>query len=147
MKYFAYGMNTNLSSMAARCPGAQSLGAATLLNHKFRFAVHADVTEQENENVNGVLWEIDGSHLTSLDCLEGYPHYYDRKTVEVLHNGKTVSAITYFMQPGNQHNHPSTGYFDMVLEGYKENLVPVRQLHEAIKEIENLNQGVVYEYL
>jgi hypothetical protein len=40
MLYFAYGMNTHAGSMAQRCPAAQSLGHARLLNHAFRFATH-----------------------------------------------------------------------------------------------------------
>ncbi len=41
--YFSYGMNTNQDEMAYRCPGAHSLGHARLIDHAFRFAVHADV--------------------------------------------------------------------------------------------------------
>jgi hypothetical protein len=30
MKYFAYGMNTNIEQMATRCPSAENLGPARL---------------------------------------------------------------------------------------------------------------------
>ena len=45
MLYFSYGMNTNQAEMALRCPGAQSLGHARLIDHVFRFATHADVVK------------------------------------------------------------------------------------------------------
>ena len=57
--YFAYGMNTNLDEMSYRCPTARPLGYATLLNHRFRFATHADVVPALESVVHGVLWEIE----------------------------------------------------------------------------------------
>ena len=74
--YFAYGMNTNQDEMAYRCPGAHSLGHARLIDHAFRFAVHADVVPCEGSYVDGVLWSITDQDLDHLDQLEGYPTYY-----------------------------------------------------------------------
>jgi gamma-glutamylcyclotransferase (GGCT)/AIG2-like uncharacterized protein YtfP len=126
--YFAYGMNTNLGSMAMRCPGAVSLGYAVLPNHHFRFAYHADVVPDDHNDVDGVLWEITEEHLLSLDCTEGFPSYYDRKEVTVRHNGSDRLALVYFMQPGHFKKDPPESYLRMLIEGYQENLVPLRQL-------------------
>ena len=98
MLYFAYGMNTNVSEMAYRCPGAVSLGHARLVDHVFRFAYHADVEACEGSYVDGVLWEIDQVQLQALDQLEGYPHYYDRSALTVMHHGRACQALTYRMQ-------------------------------------------------
>ena len=148
--YFGYGMNTNLTGMAGRCPGAVSLGHAVLPNHEFRFAVHADVLENKEMNVDGVLWEINRKHLRSLDMLEGYPFYYDRKVVEVIHNGAIKRALVYYMQPGNLDNMPAQSYLDMLCEGYEENKVPLTQLKSAIKFINNyyyqLERKYDYQY-
>jgi gamma-glutamylcyclotransferase (GGCT)/AIG2-like uncharacterized protein YtfP len=133
--YFGYGMNTNSSGMAARCPGAVSLGHAILPGHEFRFASHADVLEDPRKEVHGVLWEINDTHLASLDNLEGYPYYYLRKEVEVLHNGKKVNALVYYMVDGHYDDYPSTGYYDVVTEGYIEHGVPTKQLFEALKTL------------
>ena len=135
IKYFAYGMNTNLSSMASRCPTARSLGLAILPQHEFRFAVHADILENSEMDCYGVLWDITRDDLRSLDMLEGYPMYYDRKVVEVRHDGKLVRALTYFMQPGNLDSLPGNSYYDMVREGYLEHGAPVSQLREAVEFI------------
>ena len=134
MLYFAYGMNTNRRGMAQRCPGALSLGHARLIDYSFRFAIHADVVKCKGSYVDGVLWIIDDFHLNSLDCLEGYPHYYNRRALRVAHEDRIVMAETYYMQPGNLDNLPGQGYFDMVVEGYKEHKVPTEQLFNSIYE-------------
>lgn len=140
--YFAYGMNTNLTGMANRCPGAVSLGYAVLKNHKFRFAVHADIIKDASEQVDGVLWKISTEHLATLDDQEGYPWYYDRKEVEVEHNGTTVKAIVYFMQPGNICKMPSDGYLNSIIEGYAKNSVPVKQVDKALSVVKTQHISV-----
>ena len=97
MKYFAYGMNTNLSQMAQRCPKAKSLGAATLMGHEFRFSRHADIIENPDYITQGVLWEITDECERSLDALEGFPDYYLKKMVTVIHNNKPVETMVYYM--------------------------------------------------
>lgn len=130
--YFAYGMNTNISSMASRCPAAVNLGYARLLDYDFRFATHADVKPLMDSYVDGVLWEITDSCLHSLDMLEGYPFYYDRTYAQVLTENGVVDAIIYTMQPGNPDAPPAPSYFAMCLEGYDENMVPNGQLLQAL---------------
>ncbi len=132
MLYFAYGMNTNRTGMAQRCPGALSLGPARLLNHSFRFAVHADVVPCEDSFVDGVLWSIDQHHLNSLDRLEGYPWYYARSELAVNHQGRTVMAHCYFMQPGATDAQPNQQYLDTVIEGYRQHGVPTDQLYNFL---------------
>jgi gamma-glutamylcyclotransferase (GGCT)/AIG2-like uncharacterized protein YtfP len=128
--YFAYGMNTNLDSMASRCPKAKSLGYAILPDYRFRFAHHADVVPDTYNKVDGVLWELTEDCLRSLDMLEGYPFYYDRKLVTVEASNKAVNyqAWVYYMQPGHIDSPPSDHYVEMLLEGYTEHNVSTRQI-------------------
>jgi gamma-glutamylcyclotransferase (GGCT)/AIG2-like uncharacterized protein YtfP len=133
MLYFAYGMNTSLYEMSNRCPAAVSQGRARLLNASFRFADHADIINHKNSDVDGVLWEITDACLRSLDKLEGYPYYYNRREFEVEHNGDIKTAIAYFMQPGKQDYPPSQYYVDMLVEGYGEHGVPLTQIENAIE--------------
>lgn len=132
MLYFAYGMNTNSQGMARRCPAAVSHGRAILLDHVFRFAGPADVVKCPDSYVDGVLWTITPKCLESLDVLEGFPHYYNRRNKKVLYQGRVVNALTYFMQPGHLDNPPSDGYFNTVLEGYTEHGVPTEQLYNSV---------------
>jgi gamma-glutamylcyclotransferase (GGCT)/AIG2-like uncharacterized protein YtfP len=126
-------MNTNINEMSYRCPGAVSLGAARLLNCYFRFAQHADIVECDGADTDGVLWDINDQHLKSLDALEGYPFYYARKEFQVEHQGQIVSAIAYYMNPGNSDRLPSQGYLDMLVEGYQVHGVPLDQLENALE--------------
>ncbi len=134
MLYFAYGMNTNTQGMAHRCPGAVAFGCATLEGHRFRFAGPADVQRDRHSDVEGVLWDITEECLASLDVLEGYPYYYDRKWARVWFQGQECQALVYYMQPGHKNSPPSSGYFNMVLEGYEEFGVPTRQLWENVTQ-------------
>lgn len=132
MLYFAYGMNTNRSEMAQRCPGALSLGHARLVDRIFRFATHADVVKCPGSYVDGVLWTIDDFHLNALDRLEGYPYYYNRRSLRVAHDNRIVMAETYYMQPGNLDSLPSQSYFNMVVEGYNQHKIPLDQVYNSV---------------
>jgi gamma-glutamylcyclotransferase (GGCT)/AIG2-like uncharacterized protein YtfP len=135
--YFAYGMNTNVDSMGHRCPAALDLGSATLLNHRYRFSRHADVLDAPpHDNVEGVLWDITKDCLESLDILEGYPSYYDRKTATVMHRGVLKEALVYFMQPGLSDALPSQSYLDMVLTGFYEHGISTYQIEQALIQAE-----------
>ncbi len=134
MLYFSYGMNTNTQGMAHRCPGAVAFGRAQLQGHRFRFSGPADVQRDRSSTVEGVLWDITDECLKSLDMLEGYPFYYDRKWASVYFEGQEVQALVYFMQPGNKNHPPSSGYFATVLEGYEEFGVPTTQLYENVTQ-------------
>jgi gamma-glutamylcyclotransferase (GGCT)/AIG2-like uncharacterized protein YtfP len=139
MFYFAYGINTNQDSMRYRCPGAISMGAATLLDHEFRFARHADVVPADS-SVDGVLWLIDTDHLASLDLLEGYPYYYGRDILPVQFQGNIVMAECYRMQPDNPDDYPSQEYLNMLSEGYQEHGVPWDQIEAALDNVAKIPQ-------
>ena len=140
MKYFAYGMNTNTAQMAARCPKAKSLGHATLMDHEFRFARHADIITDPEFVTHGVLWEITPDCELSLDALEGYPNYYLKKMVRVLHNGKSVECMTYYMAGDLVDEYPSDGYLEMLMEGYKEHGVDNRQIYFSLALIQQIEK-------
>jgi hypothetical protein len=135
MKYFAYGMNTNLNEMAFRCPKAISLGGAVLPDHEFRFATHADVVPNPGYNTQGVLWEITEDCEKSLDALEGFPNYYLKKTVRVLSAGQEVDAMVYYMAGDIPDEAPSEGYLMMLYEGYAQHDISAKQIVESLDYI------------
>jgi gamma-glutamylcyclotransferase len=140
MKYFAYGMNTNLAQMAQRCPNAVSLGKAVLYGHEFRFARHADIIENPEYNTHGVLWEITPECELALDALEGFPTYYLKKTVNVFHNGAPVDCMVYYMTNDYPDELPSDGYLAMLYEGYNEHNVNTEQIQESLDLINMFKQ-------
>ena len=133
--YFAYGMNTNLSSMASRCPGAELIGPARLEGYRFVFRQHADVELEYGSSVAGVLWELDDDHMDSLDMLEGFPNYYIRSRAWVEHESEWYVAWVYQMQDQSYLAQPSNGYVTMCMEGYRENGVDTHQIHEALEQV------------
>ena len=140
MKYFAYGMNTNLSQMAQRCPNARSLGRAILPEHEFRFSVHADIIPDPGHNTEGVLWEITPECEKALDALEGYPTYYLKKIVTLEYNETFVKAMTYYMTGDLPDSYPSDGYLAMLRKGYREHNIDPNQIYESLALIQQLEQ-------
>jgi hypothetical protein len=141
MKYFAYGMNTNIGQMATRCPQAVDLGAALLPNYEFRFAGVGDILENTEFDCQGVLWDITPDCLKALDRLEGYPWMYDRKLVTVLHNGENVQALVYYMLGNPPDDYPSEHYHQMLVQGYQEHGIDVGQIDNAIDYIYYLEKS------
>ena len=141
--YFAYGMNTNKEEMAYRCPGARALGKAILPGYRLEFKSFATIVPNSKEGVEGVLWTITDTDESALDMLEGYPEFYDKKTVLVEHDNQSYIAMTYIMGPREQGYAPSDGYYNMVSEGYQSFGLKQQQLlnakNRSIKEI------VIYE--
>ena len=138
MKYFSYGMNTNLNSMSMRCPKAKSLGAAVLPHYAFEFKNFATVVPDMNNEVHGVLWEITDACEKSLDRLEGYPVFYGKINVWVEHDGELVPCMTYLMYPEEELDYPSTSYVDMLTEGYEAHGISIDQINWALVRIDEL---------
>ena len=146
MKYFAYGMNTNLDEMSRRCPGAVSLGTAQLNDYEFVFRTHADIVKRSGSICHGVLWDLTDKDLKALDALEGYPFYYTRFKVTVWLNGRKVKALVYQMNNQKYVQEPSPGYLEMITEGYLQNGVPTDQLDEAINMVCSSSTATKTEY-
>lgn len=140
--YFAFGANTNLDSMAQRCPGAQCLGSGQLEGYKFAFRKHADVELGDpNDQVQGVVWYIDDDHLFSLDTFEGFPTYYLRCKAWV-HSDKIgwVKAWIYTMADQEYLCLPNESYVKMCREGYEQNGITTHQIEEALIEAKVPNE-------
>lgn len=135
MKYFAYGMNTNLEQMASRCPTAICLGPAWIEGYEFAFRTHADIKRSPGAICHGVLWELTDTDLRALDALEGYPYYYTRYKVRVNTGNQTVKALVYQMNDQSYVQEPGTGYLEMVTKGYHQNGVPTDQIDNALNNI------------
>ena len=141
--YFAYGMNTNQEEMAYRCPSAVPMGRAILPGYRLEFKSFATIVSDPKETVEGVLWTITELDESALDVLEGYPEFYDKKTVSVEHDNQSYIAMTYIMGPREQGHAPSSGYYSMVSEGYQAFGLSQRQLLDAKNR--SIQGIVIYE--
>ena len=122
--YLAYGSNLNLGQMAHRCPDSQVAGKAELLGYRLLFrgrpgTAHATIERCKERTVPVLLWKVSVRDEALLDRYEGYPYYYDKVQIPVELDGKTVSAMTYVMQPGFDLNKPSPSYLHTIREGYR----------------------------
>jgi gamma-glutamylcyclotransferase (GGCT)/AIG2-like uncharacterized protein YtfP len=133
LKYFAYGMNTNLTQMAVRCPGAVCLGPAWINNYALVFRHFADIEPEVDSYCDGVLWEITDDNLVALDALEGYPYHYTRFSVVVNTDRGSDTALVYQMVDQSFEQPPSNHYFNTVYEGYEQNSVDTHQLIETVE--------------
>jgi gamma-glutamylcyclotransferase (GGCT)/AIG2-like uncharacterized protein YtfP len=133
MLYFGYGMNTNISGMSSRCKDARLVGAACLRDFRLAFNHHADIEEHDGDDVWGVLWNISHDDLACLDRLEGYPTYYTREKLIVEYEGREHRAMVYIMNRRlDEYEEPGEWYWDCLMQGYKENDLPVQQLWGAL---------------
>ncbi|MFZ1935357.1 MAG: gamma-glutamylcyclotransferase family protein [Thermoguttaceae bacterium] len=108
MLYFAYGSNMSLGRMKSRCPTAQFKCVAKLVDYRFAFtwkclAGHGvmDAVESPNDQVWGVVYQIDESDLGMLDKAEGHrpgrvtgKDSYKRIEVSVLRDGEKNTPLT-----------------------------------------------------
>lgn len=134
---FAYGMNTNLTSMLLRCRNARPLGKAVLPDYRLEFRYHLDIEESKFDTVEGVLWELNPDDLAIIDQVEGYPEYYTRGLLSPYMNyyGNIYPAWTYFMCNKSQLQEPTQSYWELVNEGYKQNNIRYNQLEEALDRV------------
>lgn len=136
--YFAYGMLTNPNLMPKP---ARLIGAAKLQYYKLELLSHANVIEDRSSSVEGALWRVNPAIIEHLDTVEGVPHYYIRKPVEVHCNGKTYTAQIYVMTDDSRQNSLDTGYptqhyVDTMVAGYRVAKIPVQQIATALDELE-----------
>ena len=133
--YFAYGSNINLEQMGYRCPDATVIGPVTLENYEllFRRGGFATIAPCEGGKVHGLLWSITPECERSLDRYEGYPRFYDKRIVTVRDGeGRSLSDMAYIMDERfREPMLPTTTYYNGILEGYRQNGLPVTALKKA----------------
>ena len=133
--YFAYGSNINLGQMEYRCPDASVVGPVELENYEllFRRGGFATIAPKEGGKVHGLLWSITPECERSLDRYEGYPRFYDKRMVTVRDaEGRSLSVMAYIMDERfREPMLPTTTYYNGILEGYRQNSLPVTALKQA----------------
>jgi cation transport regulator ChaC len=148
MNYFAYGSNMDKKRMEKRGVTIFSMQRARL--EGFRLAFNKVASRRENEGyanivedpegvVEGVLYEIKDSDIKELDFYEGCPCHYLRIKVTVkLDNGQEVTAVTYVANPDKIRDglKPSKEYLNHLLAG-KDYLSP--EYFERLKATETID--------
>lgn len=109
MKYFAYGSNMNPERLKKRNVNFYERKKASLKGYDLSFDKKAKDGEfgyatiqpsNDEQPIQGAIYEIDDKDLKQLDKYEGYPEHYDKIEVEILdENNIPVKAITYIAKP------------------------------------------------
>lgn len=137
MLYISYGSNMNLGQMEYRCPHSKVVCNGKLKGYRLVFNTHADIIKTNNDNdiVPVVVWDIDSRDWNMLDMYEGYPSYYIKETVNViLDDGKIMDAIVYVMANNRKgFCRPFISYFEGIETGYIENGIDVSYLYDALE--------------
>jgi hypothetical protein len=141
--YIAYGSNLNLPQMAQRCPTAKVVGASEIKDYAlvFRGGRHgavATIEPCEGSSVPVLLWKITPKDEAALDIYEGFPRFYDKETIDLPMDGKTVSAMVYIMTPGHRLGYPSDYYYNTIRDGYKTAGFDPAVLEQAVDYTEQL---------
>jgi len=128
-RYFAYGSNMNLERMIHRRVKFLSRRHAILKSWRLEFNKvvannssegYANIVQDENSIVEGILYEILDSDVKKLDIREGYPIHYGKISVKVqLDDGSEVEAFAYVAKPDKVRSglKPSKEYLNHLLKG------------------------------
>lgn len=138
MIYFAYGSNLHLEQMMRRCPDAEPLTQAILYGYRLTYRRGVATIEKggKKDRVYGAVYEISKRDLKALDRYEGYPYLYYRDTVQVEARGMgSVCAITYKMHKHFEFSPPRAGYYEIILEGYRNWGLPTDSLEKSLENL------------
>jgi len=145
---FSYGSNMSLARLQDRVPSARFVAVAILPAHRLRFhkvsrdnsgKCDAEETENPNDRVYGVVYEIANDEKPDLDRKEGLGSGYDEKEVEVITDQGNLTSLMYFATRINSALKPYRWYKEHVLVGAREYGLPPEYIAqiEAIEAVED----------
>ena len=136
--YVAYGSNLNFEQMKHRCPTAKLYDTGIIEGYELQFkgnptCAFATIAPKENASVPVAVWEIQPRDEMALDRYEGCPHLYEKQTVTAWDRGSQPrTGMAYVMRERLlEPAAPSAAYYNSILEGYRENGLPVVWLRRA----------------
>ena len=126
-KYFAYGSNLDLSQMKRRCPEYRLISKGSLSGYSLTFNRFssgwgggvADVIQDQDSKVWGLVFEISDSDLERLDRYEGYhkdqTSMYERwKAVIDTPNGQISDVWVYTVVEKQKFVSPTLEYLQII---------------------------------
>jgi len=126
MLYFAYGSNLNLSQMARRCPAATPLDKLMLPGWQLVFRSVADIVQKDGAECPGGVWRITPKCEAALDRYEGFdPQHPDRGmyrkvVIELDGMPEGETQLMFYVMNSTGIYPPSEGYYDCIVQGYKD---------------------------
>ena len=134
MLYFSYGSNMSIPRLTERVPSAHAVAVARLQKHRLKFHKKgkdnsgkgdAECTNDKNDVVYGVVFEIAASEKPELDRHEGLSNGYEEKSVSICtRDGKELIAFTYYATNIEPELKPYEWYKEHVIRGAREHGLP-----------------------
>jgi gamma-glutamylcyclotransferase len=138
MLYFSYGSNMSTPRLTDRVPSARAITIARLHNHKLKFhkksddgsgKCDAEFTNDAEDVVYGVVFQIFVSEKGALDKKEGLGKGYEEKKVTVIkQNGETLDVVTYYATRTDLSLKPYDWYKEHVIRGAREHGLPLEYI-------------------
>ena len=147
MHYFAYGSNMNWPQMQRRCPSAQFVCVARLVNYEFGITRHsrlrncgtANVFPAHGKEVCGIVYDVNEADLVTLDSFEdGYRR--ELRPVYALGDGaQPLVCLIYVAEIETNVPRSNAEYKRLILEGARHWNLPATYLAllEAIQAAED----------
>jgi gamma-glutamylcyclotransferase (GGCT)/AIG2-like uncharacterized protein YtfP len=125
MNYFAYGSNMNEKRMTERGVNYTKKEKGTLKG--YRFIVNkksqknpsigfANIVEDINSEVEGIIYEVNHDDILKLDGFEGYPKHYKRE-IKIINDKQVVVYIANDNWTTNNELETTEEYKNHILEG------------------------------
>ena len=127
VKYFAYGSNLDLPQMKRRCPSSKLISKGSLSGYRLTFNRFssgwgggvADVIQDQDSKVWGLVFEISDSDLERLDRYEGcykeQTSLYERwKAVIDIPNGQVCDVWVYTVVEKQKFVPPTSEYLQII---------------------------------
>ena len=123
--YIAYGSNLNIPQMRMRCPQAKIIGTSEIKDYELLFkgsqtGSYLTVEKKKGGSVPVAVWATTDADEASLDRYEGFPTFYYKCYVYIMHEDRQLGS-------------PSKFYVRTCLDGYRDFGFDEKILMKAIK--------------
>ena len=139
MLYLAYGSNLNEEQMHWRCPDAERVGTAIIPDYRLMFkgsytGAYLTIEPEVGCEVPVGVWRVTERDIVALDCYEGYPSFYYKKSLILpCSDGQRHRCFVYIMHEDRRLGIPSKYYVDTCMQGYRDFGFNPKYLYEAIR--------------
>jgi gamma-glutamylcyclotransferase (GGCT)/AIG2-like uncharacterized protein YtfP len=135
MKYFSYGSNMFHERLSKRVPSCENYRIGTLKKHVLKFhkrsqddsgKCNAYFTGQEEDEILGVIYDIDPNEKHLLDQAEGLGNGYHESKIQLRTDQGTLVAFMYEADANAIDDKlvPYSWYKNYVIEGARQNNLP-----------------------
>ncbi len=126
--YFAYGSNLCREQMQCRCPDHRIVGRSSLKGYRWIISTrgYANVVKSDEDEVQGVVYEISESDECNLDRCEGVDCGAYRKEMITVECGGQCRECLVYVDPVEQEGKPRQEYIERVNKGISDSNLPSR---------------------